>query len=288
MSTTAVVLVLVAAVMHVAWNSVVKTSGEPLRVTARAVWLGTLFYAPIALVAWLVAGRPGLTGEGYTLAGLSILLEVVYWVFLAQAYRRGGLSAVYPLARGTGALFAVVAGIVLLSERLDPAAAAGVALLLGGIVLVASTDTRPSVLGPILVVGLMIASYTFVDRLGARTGPAWLYGYLLFAGGAILLVPVLRWAPVAIRGPDPERGSPEDPGWRAPFAVGVMMVTTYALVVTALAMAPLAGVAPLRESATVLAAAWGVLVLHERRHAARRLVGAGAVAAGAVLLALPL
>ena len=56
--------------------------------------------------------------------------------------------------------------------------------------------------------------------------------------------------------------------------------------ITALSIAPLAGVAPLRETATVLAAGWGVLALGEREHAVRRIGGAAAVAVGAILLAI--
>jgi len=282
----AVVLVLVAAGMHVGWNAVVKTSGDPLRVTARAVWLGTFVYAPVAGIAWLVAGRPTLTPEGWLLAALSSVLEVVYWVALALAYRRGGLSSVYPLARGTGALLGALIGIAILREQLDALSLAGIGLLLCGTLLVASSTARREVLVPALVTGVLIAAYTFVDRLGSRTGPALMYGYLLFLGGSALLVPVMRLAPRAIRGPDPVPGSPDDPGWHAPLAVGLVMVTAYAMVITALSIAPLAGVAPLRESATVLAAGWGVLVLRERDHGAQRLAGAAAVAIGSVLLAL--
>jgi len=63
------------------------------------------------------------------------------------------------------------------------------------------------------------------------------------------------------------------------------MVAGYTLVLTALAIAPLAGVAPLGESATVLTAGWGVLRLGERDGAAWRLAGAGCIGAGAILLA---
>ena len=286
MPLVAVVLVLVAAVIHVAWNAVVKTSGEPLRVTARAVRLGTLVYLPVLVVAWLANGRTGLSADGYLLVLLSGALEVGYWVLLAHGYRIGSLSAVYPLARGTGALLGALIGIVVLQERLALPELAGIGLLLAGTIAVASSATRRAQLLPALGTGVLIAAYSFVDRLGARSGPSWLYGYLLFVGGSVLLEPVLRWAPDRLRGRAPMPGSAEDPGWRAPLLVGVMMMTTYFLVLAALAMAPLAGVAPLRESATVLAAGWGVVVLHEREHAARRLAGAGAVAAGAVLLAL--
>ena len=64
------------------------------------------------------------------------------------------------------------------------------------------------------------------------------------------------------------------------------MIATYMLVLVAFQIAPLSGVGPLRESATVLAAAWGVVALGERDHAAWRIGGAVAVAAGAMLLAV--
>jgi uncharacterized membrane protein len=57
------------------------------------------------------------------------------------------------------------------------------------------------------------------------------------------------------------------------------------LILLAFEIAPLAGVAPLREAATILAAAWGVVVLKERDRAGTRLAAASAVAVGAILLA---
>ena len=64
------------------------------------------------------------------------------------------------------------------------------------------------------------------------------------------------------------------------------MIGTHMLVLLAFQMAPLAGVAPLRESTTILAAAWGVIALGERDGAGVRLAAAGAVAVGALLLAV--
>ena len=134
-------------------------------------------------------------------------------------------------------------------------------------------------------IGGLVAAYTFLDRLGARTGPAWLYGWLIFAGGSAMLAAALRIAP-RIVGPGPAPGTASDPGWWRPLGSGLFMIAGYTLVLTALAIAPLAGVAPLRESATVLAAGWGVLRLGERDGAAWRLAGAACIAAGAILLAV--
>jgi uncharacterized membrane protein len=67
-------------------------------------------------------------------------------------------------------------------------------------------------------------------------------------------------------------------------AIGALTVSAYGLVLFALSMAPLALVAPLRETGVVLVASWGVLVLRERVRAAGKLVGAAVVVAGAALL----
>jgi drug/metabolite transporter (DMT)-like permease len=66
--------------------------------------------------------------------------------------------------------------------------------------------------------------------------------------------------------------------------VGVVVVGSYALVLAALSIAPLALVAPLRESGVVLVSLWGVFRLGERQGAPLKILGAGAVLAGAALL----
>ena len=73
---------------------------------------------------------------------------------------------------------------------------------------------------------------------------------------------------------------------RRSLVAGLLMIGTYLLVLLAFQIAPLAGVAPLREAATILAAAWGVVALGERDRAGVRLLSATAVAVGAVLLAV--
>ena len=60
-------------------------------------------------------------------------------------------------------------------------------------------------------------------------------------------------------------------------------------ILVALSVAPLSGVAPLRESATVLAAAWGSVKLGEaadRSEVTRRVGSSVLIVAGAILLAI--
>ncbi len=105
---------------------------------------------------------------------------------------------------------------------------------------------------------MTIATYTAIDRLGTRLidaadlrgdpvgdvlGRARRVGRLV-AGGDLL-----RY------GPDAGRAGRAVGGW--------LTLGAYLCILVALSVAPLSGVAPLRESATVFAAAWGSVRLGE-------------------------
>lgn len=273
-------LALAAAALHGTWNVLVKTGGDPIsifrRATVAAALAATLCVAP----AWLLLGRPGLTPAAAGLCVVSASLETMYFWLLSTAYRRGELSAAYPIARGTAPLIAVVIGLVVLRERLAPVQLAGVALLLVGIVAVTGSQARGRATLPALMTGVAIALYTSVDRIGVRLVVPWLYGWLLFvlmAGGLALSL----WAAERLR----VRGRVEAPPWRRAALVGAFMWTGYYLVLWALSLAPLSVIAPVREVAIVAVAGWGVWRLGEREGAAVKLSGAVATVAGVALLA---
>src|SRR4029079_14783454 len=196
-------------------------------------------------------------------------VEAVYFVCLSAAYKRGALSVVYPLARGSAPLLAVAVGIFLLGERLAPRALAGVGSLLVGILLVArpwqalqsAGAARRGAIGFALATGASIATYSAIDRLGVRATEPWLYGSILAVAATTFLaitvivgrrVGFLAPAPVA----DPESlpaGGPLPPAPLRDAVAGVLALAAYLLVLVAYSIAPLATVAPLRESGIVLA-----------------------------------
>jgi multidrug transporter EmrE-like cation transporter len=219
------------------------------------------------------------------------IVSAVYFVPLSAAYRRGALSSVYPVARGSGALLGVVAGVAILGERLQPLGFLGVLLLLGGTLTAALATATRSTVAPALLAGCAVAGYSALDRVGVRTGPAWLYAWALWTVCAVGLV---GWRAVAARVlprlPGSDSAAADGDGLqgastRRSLAAGLLIIGTYMLILLAFQIAPLAGVAPLREATTILAAAWGVIALRERDRAVVRLGAAAAVAAGAILLA---
>lgn len=292
MPPVAVLLVLASTFAHVAWNAIVKTSGDPLRTAARSVALGVLAALPLAAIAWLATGGPNLAPEGWLLAVLSGVVGTAYFVVLSAAYRRGPLSAVYPVARGTGAVAAAAVGIVVLGEQLSQLGLVGVLLLIGGLLAIAlPTASRASIV-PALAAGVCIAGYTAIDRLGVRTGPAWLYNVAIWSFIAIGLTllsvrpgRLLSWRPGRVPSGGQANDPASNPGLLKPLVAGLLMIGTYLFILAALTIAPMAAVAPLREASSVLAAGYGVARLGERQGGLVRLAGATAIAAGAILLA---
>jgi drug/metabolite transporter (DMT)-like permease len=269
-------LVLLAAVFHATWNALLKASENPLSLAARAITWGTVISLPPVAVAWIVAGRPGLPLAGWLLAVASAFLELIYFIALSVAYQRGELSVVYPIARGTAPLLAVLVGVLLLGERVHPSAGLGILALLAGIWAVRRPTTAGSALWPALLTGVMIAAYTSLDRIGVRLGPPWIYGWLLWFFGAIFLI-----AYTSIRRIPRSRLTDEP---KLSVTVGVLMTFAYFMILFALSVAPLAIIAPLRESAIVLVTAWGIWRLGERRGAWIRVAGALAILGGIALL----
>jgi uncharacterized membrane protein len=289
-------LVAGAAVLHVAWNVLLKTAGDPLRAAAIGMTSAAAVIVPTAGVGWIVIGRPAIPLEAVGLSILSGALEAAYFGFLAAAYRRGDLSVVYPIARGTAPLLAVAVGIGVLGERLGQAGIVGVGLLLIGLLSLQrpwrflraasrSDGSGDPAVAFALATGVMIAAYSAVDRVGARLVEPWLYAGMIWAACMVFLWLYVWFRRMVLRAAD-ETG-PFDT-WRAAIG-GWLTLAAYLLILAAFSVAPLTAVAPLRESAIVLASGWGTMRLGEGRdrpEMLRRIAASIIVVAGAILLAL--
>lgn len=266
----------------------VKVGGDPMATFQRATVAAAVVATPAVAVAWLLDGRPGMSPAAAAWCVLSAALELTYLWVLAAAYRRGELSVVYPIARGSAPVLAVIAGFFLLGERLTPVQLAGVGLLLLGILAVTIPQTSARATAPALLTGVTIAAYSAVDRVGVRLSVPWLYGWLLIVLLAVAVPLSVRIARrLGARRPAGTRdASLPAPGLRLSILIGVFMWGAYLLVLWALSLAPLSVVAPVRETAVVGVALWGVWRLRETRAAGLKLTGALATLVGVSLLAI--
>jgi drug/metabolite transporter (DMT)-like permease len=288
-SPTAIALILAAALAHASWNLFSKqaaTTGAAYFIWPVAT-SATVIYLPVVLVAELLA-HPHLTGLSWVFLVGTGVLQSAYFLFLQSGYRLGDLSLVYPIGRGSGALLAAVAGIVLLGERPAPVAIAGIASIIGGVVaislpsrnLATTTGTGPKAVGFALLTGMFIASYTLWDKYAVATlhTPAALQGYAAFPFMAAAF-----W-PIALRDRQRLRHV-----WRdfRPQVVGAALLAplAYILVLAALSFTAVSAIAPAREVSVLFGVLLGRRLLGEGS-VARRLVAAAAIVAGIIAIAL--
>ena len=135
-----------------------------------------------------------------------------------------------------------------------------------------------------LATGVTIATYTAIDRLGTRLIHPLTYAAILWVTTSVTLLLWVRF----VAGGDVFAGGRSE--IRSAAVGGWLTLGAYLLVLWALSVAPLSGVAPLRESATVFAAAWGSVRLGEavsRRETWRRVGASALIVGGAILLAIP-
>ena len=267
--------------MHGTWNVLVKTSADPLLTIYRSTVMGAVIMTPPAAIAYLLI-RPNVNPAALGFAVVSGMLEVAYMWLLSSAYARGELSVVYPIARGSAPLLAVAIGLGVLGERLSMPQLIGVGLLLAGILAVTLPQTSGRATLPALLTGGAIASYTAIDRVGVRLAAPWFYGWVLIILMAVGMAITIRIA-ARFGHSHPDTGSVR---WRRGALIGVIMWTAYLLVLLALALAPLAVVAPVREMAIVAVAIWGIWRLGERQAASLKVAGALATVLGVLLLAI--
>jgi drug/metabolite transporter (DMT)-like permease len=304
LSVTAIALVLAAAIAHASWN----LFGKQAAATGAAffIWLLAIgvtgIYLPVVAVAAFVT-QPRLAGLNWLFLAGTGVLHAGYFLFLQLGYRLSDLSVGYPIGRGTGAMLAALAGILLLGERPSLIGGAGILAIVGGVVAIglpqratgtarvgpATADPpqpqtpRPSAAGPIafaLVTGVFIACYTVWDKYAVanlHTEPV-LQGYAAFPVMALVFTPFVLRDTLQL-----------EHVWKAfrPQVIGAALLSplAYILVLIALSFTAVSAVAPAREVSVLFGVLLGRRMLGED-HIARRLVAAAAIVAGIIAVAL--
>ena len=272
MPATALALALGAAFIHASWNLLVARSRDPGVATAVAAALSVTLPLPLVAATWRAASPV------VPLAIASSGFELAYLVLLGAAYGRAQLSVIYPLARGLAPVLVLIAGIAIAGTAGSPIAATGVVLVGVGVVAVREHgDAGAADVVLALSIAACIAGYTTIDKAGVTHAAPVTYYELTMTAPSLLSVAWLgrRRGIAAVRA---ELGPPT-------MLAGLGMFGAYALVLTALTMAPAAAVSATRETSVVIAVILAGLFLAEPV-GPRRLLGAVVVVAGIAALAV--
>ena len=275
----ATALVLMAAVLHATWNTLVKFSGERLLVIASMDAVALVFaMAAVAFVVpppahiwpWMVA---------------SALFELLYRYLLIQAYRVGDLGLVYPLMRGLSPLVVLALTLFFAGEVLTLQQIAGILLIPCGMICLlwqggGGTRLPWSMLPVVALIGLCIGSYTWIDgqalKLGAQPLDYLVWLTLISAWPFPLLAVGYKRAAFTLFWREQ---------WRLGVTVGLCVLLSYALVLWAMQLGSVAEAAALREISVVLVVLFGMRYLKEP-FGRPRLLACGLVLLGMLLMKL--
>ncbi|GGK37923.1 EamA family transporter [Salinarimonas ramus] len=270
--------ILFAAFLHAAWNALVKANVD--RFTMMLMIAGV--QTAIALVILPFVPLPA--AEAWPWLVLTAIPHTTYKVFLARAYDTGELARVYPIMRGLTLALVTGASVGLLGESVAPLGLVGIGVIGAGVVVLsgpkagALVGLRTATLAITLGAAASAAAYTIVDGIGVRLAgevasfAAWMF--VLDGLGMILFAGVTRGRAAF---------SATIPHWRVGLVAGSIAFTCYWIALWALANAPIALVAALRETSILFALALARLRLRERLDRAK-LSGAGAALAGILLI----
>ena len=269
-------LVLLAAFLHASWNLVVKIAADGfLAIFLLQTLMGVMGLAMLAFFPFPVSAAWGF-------ALTSGVLHTGYNLFLARSYKFGDLGLVYPVARGAAPLLTLIGSQLFTQDAISTTAMLGVVTLIIGIWLIAlSSNVFHAHRGTFLfalTTSVFIGCYTIVDGLGGRaSGNPSGYTGLVFVLDAIgMLVAGLAWKGSGIF-------KSVAPFWKAGLLGASMSGTAYWIVIWAMAQAPIAAVAALRETSILFALLFSAKVLKEKV-GWRRIVGVICVVAGAMAL----
>ncbi len=270
-------LVLMAAACHASWNAIVKGGTDTLLSTV-LVAFGAMLMAGVVLPFLDMPAR-----ASWPFIAVSMLLQVAYYVLLANTYRIADMSQTYPVMRGTAPLIVACAGALFLHDAVAPAGWIGIVVICLGVLSMAlarraGQDSRGVRLA--MINAVFIASYTLVDGAGVRlSGAPAAYTLWIFL---LTGVPLLVWALATrhrafiryLRG-----------NWPMGMVGGAGTLVSYSVALWAMTQAPVAMVSALRETSILFGVLISGLILKE--HIGRqRLIAVAVIALGAGVLRL--
>lgn len=275
-------MLIAAAIMHASWNLLVKQAQERLIFTWWSLVVGALCFLP------LLAFSPTLPSRALPYVIASALAETAYFFALTRAYRIGDFSLVYPLARGAAPAFLALWAALFLGERPSAFGLLGLAILIGGLIVVGSgawwqrqravTVSGGAIIAA-LTVALCISTYSAIDGAAVQFASPISYTVAVLGLNALFATPlILGRFPRAAVWAEWRRN------WPRIFAVGILNLSTYMLVLTAFSRSRVGYAGAIRELSVVVAALIGWRWLGES-FGAHRTLGSILIFTGIVVIA---
>lgn len=299
MTPLAIILLLIASVVHAGWNIIGKRQ-HPSAAFFLVALLASIAVLAIPTMAWQGAMVNRIPSGVWVALGISSAFQAAYYASLAGAYRTGKMSIAYPVARSSPLIIVTLASVVLHQGReIGLWCYVGIALVVGGCFVLPMQTwgelhlrnylNRSCALA--LIAACATAGYTLMDNWALHelrqidgftaSGASALY-FLLEQGASS------AWLAVYVVMTSRERA--QMPGvWRARWSAAVMglgVYVAYTLVLISLAyVRNVSYAAAFRQVSILVGVAFSAWLLHEKLPMPRW-VGAATIFIGLGLVAL--
>ncbi|EPJ43332.1 MAG: hypothetical protein OFPI_43370 [Osedax symbiont Rs2] len=267
-------LVLVAALFHAIWNSLMKGSSDKLLTLTAIRSVGIVYGLGV------VISQPTIQMQAIPYLLSALLILYLYFYCLVNAYKFGDFSQVYPISRGMAPLIVLALGWVFFSEQLQSVQLLATLLISIGVLSLALSNKNfdPKPLYFAIGTAFCIAGYTVTSGLGVRlSGSFWVFsGWLeLLTGVSVLCFSVHRRKTTVLQFARQH--------WRTSLFAGILSVAAFAIALWAMSRVAMAPVAAIRETSVIFAViigAWGM----KEGFVFKRMLASVLVAAGIALL----
>jgi drug/metabolite transporter (DMT)-like permease len=267
-----VLLALLSSVTTALAHALLKAGKDKLAVRALIGAVGTFSLLPfcfliplptLPMLPWLATASA---------------LHTSYQLVLIRAYEANDFAVAFPIARGVAPIATATLGMWLLGDRIAVASFLGIALVSGGILLIAvGRSIAAAGLIAAGIAGILTTAYTVVDAHAIRLAPvAMTFVAWFFLLDGLIMFPIFaitrRGRIISLLRSEGRQG----------LVAAFTSLISFGAVLFALRLAPVGIVAALRETSIVFGMLIAAFVLREHVDR-RRAAGAVVIAIGAIL-----
>jgi len=249
-------LLLLAAICHAAWSSIIKSNSNPLGIMGFTSIIELVFFFPLLFLVPL----PTIEIWYYIIA--TVILHGLYRLNVLYSYQFGDLSFVYPIARGSSSLMIAIFSIIYLSDKINFLGFLGILIVCFGLFLISYSKIKKfNKIAFLLAIStaILITAYTLIDGIGIRqsqNGYTYLF-WMLFLNGVPILILSLMNNKKGLRLIDIDL-------FRWGFLAGIFAISSYGLVVWSMQFMEIAYVSSIRETSIIFATILGWFILKEK------------------------
>lgn len=285
MSFYALLLVLIASVTHAYWNFLSKQANGKTPFIWLMYVVSVIIYLPF--VTWqIITTHAAITWPLIGIGVVSAALRIVYFLILQAGYRKGDLSVVYPLARGSGPVFATAGAILFMREVPTIYSFCGLVLIIAGVLIITRLKFTTGLSAKLktgliygIATGFFIGCYTVWDKFAVSVNhlPPLQLIFISNLFGAIVLAPSSLTKKEEIK-------TELKLHTTHIIAIAILSPFSYILVLMAMQTTPVLYVAPARELSILFGVFMGGKMMNEE-DTKRRMFASAFILLGIICLA---